>query len=56
MKVHIKEGVILLILSAGILQASEPKTGTLIQFGALGVWVVFSSFKVMKSLFKNKKK
>ncbi|MES2308389.1 MAG: hypothetical protein V4507_05970 [Verrucomicrobiota bacterium] len=55
MKLHLKEGVVLLIFSSGLLQASEPKTGTLIQFGALGFWVVFSSFKIAKSIFRKNK-
>ena len=47
-------GVILLILTSGILQAGEPKTGTLIQFGALGGWVVYTSYKVIRSLIKKR--
>lgn len=54
MKSYILQGVILLALTSGILQASEPKTGTLIQFGALGGWVVYTSYKVIRSLIKKR--
>ena len=54
MNPHLLQGVILLILTSGILQAGEPKTGTLIQFGALGGWVVYTSYKVIRSLIKKR--
>jgi hypothetical protein len=37
-----------------MLHASEPKTGTLIQFGALGLIVFYTSAQVIKDLLKRK--